>query len=61
MLEGFAVLAVIVVAWMMIYYVPRMLRVGVRTSHYRGRRGRPKRTSFGRRRSSHDADDSDDD
>ncbi len=60
MLEGLGVLAVVVVAWAVIYYGPRIFRLSVRRTHYRGRRGRPRRASFGRRRGSTDADYGDD-
>lgn len=57
MIEGLGVLAVIVVAWLAIYYIPRIFRLSVRRTHYRGRKGRPRRASFGRRRDSGDGDD----
>ncbi|WP_158545247.1 hypothetical protein [Bremerella cremea] len=57
MIEGIGVLAVIVVAWMAIYYIPQFFRLSVRRTHFRGQKGRPRRASFGRRRDSADGDD----
>lgn len=56
MLLGLEVLAVVVVGWSAIYYLPRLFRVGIRRSHYRGRRGRPNRTSFMRKRDGREAE-----
>ncbi|WP_158265417.1 hypothetical protein [Blastopirellula marina] len=57
MIEGLGVLAVIVVAWLAIYYIPRIFRLSVRRTHFRGQKGRPRRASFGRRRDSGDGDE----